>query len=181
MRTLLLLIFCTLFSYSTHAQRIKAGEMSFLLNGEKISLNLSAAELNKTNLVQVKMRGEKNGDTLIIVNFGFILKKLAISPDMIAEPSFEFTLMKDIRKAGRATQLNANRDGKTLTWVEKKGDKSENYTLNTVKQNVLIKKIELKEGNLYLNGEFSAEYESPASAPMIQKISITAGKFAIQM
>jgi len=179
MRYLLIGLFFFCFVSGVQAQKIRAGEMSFEFNGEKIILNLSAVDLNKTNLIKCKLRGEKTGDTLIMGNLSFALKKLVVSPDVVAEPSFEFTMMHDLRKQGRSFQFTTAPDGKQATWIEKKQDKAESFTLNTVKQKVNIRKIEFKEGIMTISGDFTAEYESPSSAPMVRKVQITNGKFTL--
>lgn len=178
-KILLLLSFLSFFSLA-QAQRIQAGEISFMLNGEKFSMNLRGADLSKTNLTQVTLRGEQKGDTMLVMTMNFALKKLAIGKEVVADPSFNFTFMQMYQKANRSTQYSASKDGKMLNIVEKKDGKSENLNLNKVSYSVEIKKAELKEGILTLNGDFSAEYESPKDAPMARKISITGGKFSAQ-
>jgi hypothetical protein len=177
--SLLLIAFFSLYLIAP-AQRINAGEVSFMLNGEKITLGLRGADLSKTNLTQVMLRGEQKGDTMMVLSLNFSLKKLAIGKEVIADPSFYFTLMQNYQKDNRSIQYSASKDGKNLNIVEKKDGKAENITLKKVSQSVEIKKVELKDGVLTLAGDFSIEYESPQDAPMVRKISITGGKFSAQ-
>ncbi len=180
MKSLLVSIFLVLFLLPLQAQRMQAGEVSFLLNGEKIHLTLKSAELTKSNLIAVNMRGEYNGDTMVLFNMGFALKKLATGTEVVSIPSFHFTLMQNYKAAKRMTQTIASRDGKSLNIVEKKGDKSENINFNMLSHSVEIKKVELKDGILTLVGEFKADYETPKEAPMQKKHTISDGKFSIQ-
>lgn len=173
----LVMLFCLV--SQAHAQKLHAGEVSFLMNGEKITLPLKGAELSKSNLIQISMRGEQKGDTLLLFNLNFSVKKLATGSEMFINPSLFFTLMSSQSKSGKSVQITAARDGKGLSILEKKGDKSDNQNLIAVSQKAEIKKVELKEGVLTITGEFSADYESPKEAPLVKKFTISEGKFTL--
>jgi len=180
MRSIILTL-CLLFSLQVHAQRIQAGDMSFEFNGQKVQLNLSAADLGKTNLITCKLRGEKTGDTLVMGTLGFAMKKLSAGADVVAVPSFEMAIMHALNKQNKSFQFSTSPDGKTATMIEKNKDQSESHTYKTVNQTVVIKKVELKDGVLQLSGTFSAEYESPQGAPVMRKINISNGRFQVSM
>lgn len=173
----LVMLFCLV--SQAHAQKLHAGEVSFIMNGEKVTLPLKGAELTKSNLIQISMRGEQKGDTLLLFNLNFSVKKLATGSEMFVNPSLFFTLMSSQSKTGKSVQVTAARDGKGLSILEKKGDKSENQSLIAVRQQAEIKKVELKEGVLTITGEFSAEFESPKDVPMVKKFSLSEGKFTL--
>jgi hypothetical protein len=178
---ILLILSCLFFSVEVFAQRIQAGNMSFEFNGQKMHLNLSAADLNKTNLISCKLRGEKTGDTLIMGTLGFAMKKLAAGADVVAMPSFEMALMHSFVKQNKSYQFSTSPDGKTATLIEKNRDQTDSHAYGTVNQTVSIKKVELKEGILHISGTFTAEYESPKGSPMMRKINITNGSFQIAL
>jgi hypothetical protein len=147
-----------------YSQDIEKGNIKLLLDDEAIEVPIKAIDIRKDNNIYLSIRGENNDnmnvDTRYTVSLEFAMKKMNAN---------------ELIKGETKISINISRKTKeSINFMLSGGDKFANYSSNIwgapgagemityseIKTVFNLKKINLNEDKIKIEGEFSGEYSS---------------------
>jgi hypothetical protein len=177
--SLLILLGLGMFS-DLQAQKSNSGEISFQWNEQKYQLAITSVEVQKSNLIKVRLRGEKKGDTLCMLNFGMVLKSWTIGKQSLADTIPDISLMVELPDK-KSFQFSTATGAAKNMWIRKSPQENSNLPLETGVTDLNIKNVEFKSGNLWVSGTFQGTYLNPSDTKNPQPVKIKNGQFSFRL